>query len=73
MNAMNHSARTNNRGFTLIEVMIVVVVIGVLSAIAYPSYTAYVLRSHRAEAKPDRSPTLPVPKVKRGLRAWRRA
>lgn len=51
MNAMNHSAHTTNRGFTLIEVMIVVAVIGVLSAIAYPSYTAYVLRSHRAEAK----------------------
>lgn len=39
------------RGFTLIEVMIVVAVIGLLSAIAVPSYTTYVQRSHRAEAK----------------------
>lgn len=51
MNAMNTSFRKFNQGFTLIEVMIVVAVIGILSAIAYPSYTAYVLRSHRAEAR----------------------
>ncbi|QHE86828.1 type IV pilin protein [Hydrogenophaga sp. BPS33] len=43
--------RSNQQGFTLIEVMIVVAIIGILSAIAYPSYTAYVQRSHRAEAK----------------------
>lgn len=43
--------RSKHQGFTLIEVMIVVAIIGILSAIAYPSYTAYVQRSHRAEAK----------------------
>ena len=37
------------RGFTLIELMIVVAVIGVLAAIAYPSYQNYVKRTKRTE------------------------
>ncbi|QIZ75506.1 type IV pilin protein [Ferrimonas lipolytica] len=37
-------------GITLIEMMIVVVILGILSSIAYPSYQSYVGRSYRAEA-----------------------
>lgn len=39
-----------SKGFTLIKVMIVVAIIGVLAAIAFPSYNSHVLRTRRGAA-----------------------
>ena len=43
--------RARKNGFTLIELMIVVAVIGIIAAIAYPSYVDSVRKSRRADAE----------------------
>lgn len=48
---MIYSHHYRQNGFTLIEVMITVVIIGILASIAYPSYQEFVKRGNRTEGQ----------------------
>ena len=47
----NYAPRPRHRGFTLVELIVAMVILSILAAIAIPSYSQYVLKSHRTEAK----------------------
>lgn len=45
------SSDTDSNGFTLIELLISIAIVGILTAIAVPSYQAYLMRGNRAAAQ----------------------
>ena len=51
--AEDSSMSRNAAGFSLIELLVVMVVVAVLAGIAYPMYTNHLKRSHRADARAE--------------------
>lgn len=49
--AMKNQQKSQQRGFSMIELMVAVAVVGILASIALPQYSQYVQRGRRAEAR----------------------
>ncbi|ORT48365.1 hypothetical protein ST37_19380 [Vibrio sp. qd031] len=50
---IKNSTKVASLGMTLIEVSIVLLLIGIIASIAYPSYQQHLMRSHRANVQSD--------------------
>ena len=61
---MNRFRKTNQKGFTMVELMVVVVIVGVLSAVAVPLYGKYVKNARVTEA------TARIGEVVTASKAW---
>ena len=48
---INHGHAKTSKGFTLIELMITVAIVAILASVALPSYTIYIARAKRADAR----------------------
>lgn len=51
MRLLSSKCRKSSQGFTLIELMVTVAIVGILASIALPSYSSYVARARRADAR----------------------
>lgn len=63
--AFSRHGRPSQRGFTLVEVLVAVVIVGVLASIALPSFLGSIRKSRRAEA------FTALAKVQQGQERWR--
>ncbi len=61
---MNRFRKTNQKGFTMVELMVVVVIVGVLAAVAVPLYGKYVKNARVTEA------TARIGEVVTASKAW---